>query len=177
MISHKPGFRESQEFAFRRCVRDAIKKGGFTKGHRDVTLNIVNLWFYRKASSDDIIHPGRAKIAKRAGVTVKTVSRCMANLRDAGVLQVVSHPHGGWNSSTRYRVNLIALFRHCGCQFPEWIPGQLVEQNVPQAMPEMSRKMGDKMSHGNKSVRDCPSQEGSFHDDGPTFRLIAGGLR
>lgn len=177
LIPSTPGFRDTQEFAFRKSVRDAIKKAGFTKSYRDVTLAIVNLWLHRKSHVDGVIHPGREKIAKKAGVTVKTVSRTMAGLRDAGVLETVSHAHGGWNSSTRYKVNLVPLFGHCGCRLPEWIPGDLVEQNVPQGMPEMSRKMGDKMSHGNNSVGRCPNQEWSFVDEDRPFRVIVGGRR
>ncbi len=52
-------FRDSNEAAFRRAVRDAIRKSALTKSEQAVTLALANLWFHHKAPKG-VMHPGRA---------------------------------------------------------------------------------------------------------------------
>lgn len=142
----------------RRLVRDAIRKGPFTKHERDVTLAFFNHWFHHK-SKCEIVHPGRRKLAKTARTTEKTVSRTLAKLRAAWVIEPVANLHGGHNTATKYRVNLPALFSLCGFDWmDDLVRGRL--PNVPVVRSEMSRLLGDRMSHGNKSVAHRLSQEG-----------------
>ena len=54
-------FIDSNEAAFRRAVRDAIRKSALTKSEQAVTLALANLWFHHKAKGE--MHPGREKIA------------------------------------------------------------------------------------------------------------------
>lgn len=151
-------FKDSQEAAMRRMVRDAIRKGPFTKGQRDVALAIVNHWFHHNGKRAPI-HPGRDKLARKSGVTVKTVSRTLGMLRAAGVLVPVSSLRGGWGSATKYRVNIAALMTLCGCDWlDEFLRGRAL--NVPQVALKMSRKMGDKMSHGLNDTSGLSDPEG-----------------
>ena len=167
-------FKDSQEAHFRRVVRDAIRKADLTKSERDVLLALTNMWMHHKGGRGEV-HPGREKLAHRAGVTTKTVSRCLSKFRDAGVLSVVSNLKGGWGKATRYEVNLVSLFQFCGRSFPEFVPGYLVEQNVPHSHPKMSHNMRDKMSHGyNNNVLPFPSQRLNSSFEPPVFHVIGG---
>ena len=140
----KAKFRDSQEAAFRRVVRDAVRNGGFTKGERDVTLALVNHWFHHRAKGP--IHPGREKLAKVAGVTIKTVSRTLGNLRAAMVILPVNEAFGGKAKATEYTVNIHMLLNLCGC---DWLDNFTRKSgaNVPVSGGEMSRYARDKMSH------------------------------
>lgn len=141
----------------RRLVRDAIRKGPFTKHERDVTLAFFNHWLHHRSKSE-IVHPGRQKLAKSAKTTEKTVSRTLGKLRAAWVIDPVSNLRGGHNTATRYRVNLAALFTLCGF---DWVD-QLVRgrlPNVPVVRNQMSRLLMDRMSHGIRDVGVDPSQD------------------
>ena len=164
-------WKDSIDAAVRRLVRDAIRKGPFTKSQRDVTLAVANLWFHHK-SGDGFIHPGRDKLAKRAKVHVKTVSRTLEILRDAKAIKPVSNLRGGYGKSTRYVVDIWALTAHCGVELPEVIQGQLVALNVPQDQPKMSHNMRDKMSHGIYTTSGC-SHASDVSDRFP-LRIVGG---
>ena len=174
-------FVNSQEAAFRRIVRDAIRKSSLTKSEQAVVTAVVNLWFHHKASG--VMHPGREKIAKRACVSIKTVTRTLAKMADAGCLVVVSHQNGG-RAATRYRLRIVPLLALCGARIPEWISGEI----VPQPEGEMSRFLktecpalvkkcpalgGDKMSHGLKDVSQRVSETSSAQV-APSLRLVGG---
>lgn len=142
----------------RRLVRDAIRKGPLTKSQRDVTLAVMNHWFHHKSKRAPI-HPGREKLAAKAGVTVKTVSRTLAMLRSANVIVPVGGIRGGFHSATKYRVQIGPLMTLCGCDWlDDFVRGYGL--NVPQGGPEMSHKVRDKMSHGLMSVAPTLSQGG-----------------
>jgi hypothetical protein len=111
-------FKDSQEAAFRRFVRDAIKRGPFTKSERDVTLAVVNHWLHHKGGPKPFIHPSRESMAKKAGVSVKTVSRALDLLRMIGGISAVSSIKGGKGKATQYRVNAWQLMAYCGC---DWV--------------------------------------------------------
>lgn len=138
-----PDFRRSHEQAFRRLVRDAVRRGPFTKSERDVTLALVNLWLHHKGGPKPYVHPGRESLARKAGCTIKTVSRTLAKLRAAGIADVISNPRGGRDAATRYRLDVVALLAFCGC---DWLDdftrarGFHAARNVPQSKPEMSHK-------------------------------------
>lgn len=159
-------FANSQEAAFRRIVRGAIRKSSATKSEQAVITAIVNLWFHHKASG--VMHPGREKIAKRACVSVKTVSRTIARMKDAGCLVVVSHERGG-RASTRYRLRIVPLLSFCGARIPEWIAGEI----VPLSEGRMSRFRGDKMSHGLKDVSKHDFETSSAQV-APSLRIVGG---
>lgn len=107
-------FKDSQENAFRRLTRQAIRSGIKNKHHRDVVLAIINHWFHHKSGPKDYIHPSRSRIAKIADVSVRTVATVLSKMREAGVLIPVSTLNGGRSFSTRYKVDHVALFVMCG---------------------------------------------------------------
>lgn len=144
-------FKDSQEQAFRRLVRAAIRKGDFTKGERDVTLALVNHWFHHKAKGK--MHPGLAKIARQAKVTEKTVSRTFGKLRDAGIMIALTPLKGNRYKATEYVLDLVALMVFCGCG---WADDLL--KNVPSSVVKMSHLSRDKMSHRINTVATAPSQ-------------------
>lgn len=130
-------FQDSQEAAMRRLIRNTVRKADLTKGERDVILALVNHWFHHKGTGR-AIHPGRAKIAKIAGVTEKTVSRTFTKLRAAEILIPISNLNGGRQAATRYHINMDALMAFCG---GDWLDTfrRFFTQNVPVKSQEMSR--------------------------------------
>lgn len=129
-------FKKSQEAAFRKCVRDAIRQSySFTKSQRDVVLYIANLWLHHRNGREGVIRPGRERIAKKANVSVRTVASVMADMRDAGVLIPVAYPKGG-RRATQYKMRISKIFEYCGHEMPEWMRGELIEVTV--------QKLGEK---------------------------------
>lgn len=154
-------FQNSQEQAFRRLVREAIRKcPDFTKSERDVCLAMVNLWFHHKGGPKGYIHPGRALLAKRAKCTEKTVSRSLAKLRAIGAIIPLNEPNGG-RIATRYQVSISDLLIFCGHEWvAEFMAGHRM-QNVPVSGAKMSRFLRDKMSPCIRDVAQGVSRRGS----------------
>lgn len=150
-------FKDSQEAAFRRIIRQAIRKGPFTKSHRDVTLALFDHWFHHKSGPKGYIHPGRAKLAKKARTTEKTVSRCLASLRSAGVISPAGSLKGNRYQATEYTVDPLALLVFCGC---DWV--DFLRRNVPSKISKMSHLQRDKMSHRIRDVATYPFQTESI---------------
>lgn len=123
-------FKDSQEAAFRRMLRDAIKRGPFTKSERDVTLAMANHWLHHKGGRKPFIHPSREIMAKKAGVSVKTVSRVLDTLRTIGAIVPVSGLKGGKGKATQYSFKAWQLMAYCGCDWlDEFARGASI--NVP----------------------------------------------
>lgn len=114
------GFGESQEATFRRVVRDQIRRGPFSKGQRDALLAFMNHWFVHRSSKCGVVHPGRKRIAKKAGVTVKTVSRLFEILRFYGAIEVVDNLNGLRGNATEYTVNTEVLSAVCRLKKADW---------------------------------------------------------
>lgn len=106
-------FKDSQEASFRRIIRQTIRKGPFTKSEREVVLAFINHWFYHRKSTKGVVHPGRKKLAKRADVSIATVKRTLAMLRDYGVISAKAHLEGLHGNATEYTVCTIALTELC----------------------------------------------------------------
>lgn len=141
-------FKDSQEAVFRKLVRDAIRKAPFTKGERDVTMALFNHWLHHKGGPKPVIHPGRRKLARSAGVSIRTVAATLAMLRAATVIDTVSHAKGGWGTSTRYSVNVMALFTLCGC---DWVD-QFLAGNCTHSGTIFAHKNRAKIAHGNTTL-------------------------
>ena len=157
-------FKDSQEAAFRKMVRAAVRKGDFTKSERDITLALVDLWFHHKGGPKPYIHPSRAKVGRKAGVTEKTVSRALAMLRAANVLTAISGTKGGQGRATQYRLNIWPLMTLCGCDWvDEFMRGY--RENVPVNVPVMSRYNEDKMS---RCLIDARKSAESLYQEGET---------
>lgn len=120
-------FQKSQEAAFRKSVRDAIKTSKqLTRGQKDVALYIANLWLHHRNGPEGVIRPGRARIAKKTEVSPRTVSTVLKMMREGGVLVPVSHDGGG-SGPTRYTMRLRKIFGFCGQKMPEFMQGELTE--------------------------------------------------
>lgn len=107
-------FSKSREFTYRRLMRDYVRKGPFTKAERDVTLAILNVWLTHRNGPKTYIHPSRYALAKKAGVSVRTVASVLSILRTGGALVVISNTKGGRNTATRYRIDDLCLLEMCG---------------------------------------------------------------
>lgn len=128
-MAHRPAtqrFQNSQEAAFRRAIRDRVKKAGFKKSERDIVLVLVNLWFQHRNGPKGFIHPGREKLAKRTGYSVWTVSHCLKMLRSAEVLEATEYERGQGQHATRYKLDLVALVDLCGFDIATLKGGELV---------------------------------------------------
>jgi hypothetical protein len=168
-------FRDSNEAAFRRLVRAAIRKSEMTRGEQAVTLVLANLWFHHRNGPEGVIRPGRERIGRAAGVSIKTVTRTLAKLRSAGCLIAVSHDKGG-RAATRYRLRLLPLLVLCGANLPSWVDGELAPMragNVPLSEAEMSRFTRDKMSHGISTVAKRHSRT-SQSEVAASLRVVGG---
>ena len=152
-------FKDSQEAAFRRMVRDAVRKGPFTLGQKEITLALVNLWFHHRNGPDGFIHPGREKLARKTKLSIRLVADTLAMLRAAGVLHVVSHGKGGWGTSTRYKMNLVALLTLCGCN---WVD-QFLAGNCTHSAIIFAHTLQAKTAHGNKGTLDKTFSKGGDH--------------
>ncbi|MEX3315701.1 hypothetical protein [Sulfitobacter sp. PS-8MA] len=106
-------FKDSQEAAFRRVIRQTIRRGPFTKSEREVVLAFINHWFQHRKSTKGVVHPGRKKLANKAGVSIATVKRTLALLRDYGAIDAVDHLEGLHGNATEYTVNTVALTDLC----------------------------------------------------------------
>lgn len=152
-------FKDSQEAAFRRIVRNAIRKGPFTKGERDVTLALVNIWFYHENGPKGYIHPSRKMLAKRAGVSVRTVASTLSKLRAGGMILPVSSVKGGKAKATRYVVDISYLLTFCGA---DWVDELLRghPKNCTVSGSKIARYARAKIAHCNNNVQSPLSQNG-----------------
>lgn len=146
-------YRASIEASWRRYLRSAVRQSAMTRGQKSVTVAILNMWLHHRNGLKGYIHPGRAKIAKSANVTEKTVSRTMAVLRTSGVLCVRRRLHGEGQRPTEYTMMLGPMLELCGAEFPEWARGELVEMHNEK--PRVSGKIASQMSH--HSWAKCPT--------------------
>lgn len=112
-MSDSKQFKNSQEAAFRRIVRNKIKSGPFTKSERDVALAFFNHWFFHRTSAKKVVHPGRKKLARKANVTPRTVTNALRLLRFHKAIIAVDHLAGLHGNATEYVVDVDALFYLC----------------------------------------------------------------
>jgi hypothetical protein len=107
-------FSKSQEASFRRQIRRSIRKGPFTRSQCEVVLAFFNHWFHHRTSAKGVVHPGRKKLARRAGVSVRTVASTLDLMRRYGVIEPTAHLHGLHGNATEYKVSIPHLFDLCG---------------------------------------------------------------
>ena len=143
-------FEDSQEAAFRRLIRQSIRKGPFSKGQRDVMIAFFNHWLHHRKSVKGVVHPGREKLARKAGVTVKTVSRTLGLLRATGVITAIAHLNGLDGKATEYTVSIQHLFALCEAK----------KSDLPvNAGTNVPGRGGDKMSRRINNVVQFPIQK------------------
>lgn len=154
-------FKDSNEHAFRKLVRDAIRRGDFTKHERDIIYAFINLWIHHRNGPKRYIHPNRKSLAIKANCSVKTVSRCLGMLRAAGVITAISSLKAGQGKSVQYTVNLHEFFTLCGMDWvDEFARGR--SQNVPLNSGKMSHYKRVGMSHCLNNVTDGGLAKGTF---------------
>ncbi len=112
----KVRFTDSAEAAFRARIRRVIKDGPFSKAERDVTLAFFNHWFHHRGKQDGTTWPGRERLARTSGVSVKTVSRCLDMLRKAGAIVPEAHLNGLGQNATEYSVDISSLLALCAAK-------------------------------------------------------------
>lgn len=112
-MSPSAEFNAGSEAAFRRIIRNQIRKGPFTKGQRDVALAFFNHWFFHRTSTKKVVHPGRDKLARKAGVSVRTVATTLDLLREHGAIIAVAHLNGLHGKATEYVVDVVAMTELC----------------------------------------------------------------
>ena len=171
----RKSFSNTSEHEHRQFMRRAVRKAKISKNERDVVLALMNIWFVRK--SDGEMHPGRKKIAKMAGVSVRTVAAIMARMREADALLVVSHGKGG-RASTRYQMNLENLIVFLGYELPRVIEGELrkIVVAVGNFIPFSLWKKRATAAHGIRNYRiGWSSQTPARPDPGKNSFQIAGG--
>jgi hypothetical protein len=115
-------FTDTNEHAHRQFMRGAVRRARISKNTRDVVLAILNIWFQKKAQG--VMYPGRKKLARMGGVSVRTVATILAEMRAAGALKVISHGKGG-RASTRYSLDMKGLILFLGYKLPEVVQGTL----------------------------------------------------
>ena len=98
-------FAESREAAFRTRIRNLVKRGPFTKAERDVLLAFVNHWLHHRKDKEGVVYPGRKRLAKKAGVTGRTVTSALAMFRASGIIVAVAHLEGRDGKATEYWVD------------------------------------------------------------------------
>lgn len=142
-------FQHGDEAKFRREVRAMIRRGPFSKAERDVVLAFANHWMHHRSTAQTV-HPGREKLAARAKVTIKTVTRCLALLRQFGAIEATAHLNGLHGNATEYCVNMVRLSLLCGKKRDE------IRVYGGTNVPTCGR---DKMSHRINNVISYPSQD------------------
>ena len=168
-------FKDGDEYFLRHIVRAGVRKSAMTRCERDVTIVLLNLWLHHRNGPTKVIRPGRERVAKKSGSSVRTVASVMAKLRKAGVIKAVAYAKGG-NNATRYTMDLIALMEFCGCVLPEAAPGELVRvptENCTVQEPEIARLTHAAIAHGLKltcegtkpNIKHVEYPNGIVHDD------------
>lgn len=152
-------WRDGEAASFRRLIRDAVRKGPFTRAERDITLATVNHWIYHASHGAQYMHPGRAKIGKKAQASEASVKRLFSRLRRASVLWAQAHIRGGRGKATEYTVDLIALLKFCGCEIPEAAEGYLQRLSGGHK-PGQKEGHDDPLSHPHKPGQDDPPLKG-----------------
>jgi len=108
-------FKDSQEARYRRDTRARVRKSGLSRTEKEIFLAFLNHWFVHRHKGG--VHPGRKKLAKRAGASVRAVNYTLAMLRDFKVIEATAHATGnsaGYRGcATEYRVDEIRLIALC----------------------------------------------------------------
>ena len=137
-------FNKTDEAEYRRVIRRAVRSGPFTKSQRDVVLAFVNHWLEHRKSTKGVVHPGRKRLAKKSGVSIKTVARTLDLLRQHGAVVAMAHLNGLHGNATEYVVDQIALTELCAKKKSD------LRVNGGTNVPALGR---DKMSHRSSDAK------------------------
>jgi DNA-binding transcriptional MocR family regulator len=111
-VSRK-AFADSQEARYRARVRSFVRMGPFTKSERDILKAFVDHWLHHRKSKDGVVYPGRKRLAKRAGVTGRTVTSALALFRASGMIVATARLEGRDGKATEYWVDADRLEEVC----------------------------------------------------------------
>lgn len=141
-------FSDTEEHQHRQFMRAAVRRAKISKNKRDLVLALLNIWFKRKA--EGLMYPGRKKLAKMAGISIRTAATILAEMREAGALEVICYGKGGRGKATRYRMNLTKLIVYLGFKLPKEVKGALgrVFVSDSQFRPWAVFKNRAKLAHG-----------------------------
>ena len=138
-------FRKSMEAAFRRTVRQAIKRAPLTRAEREITIVLTNLWFVHRNGQFGFIHPSKRAIAKRARCTERTVQRCLQMLKGADVLTITKNEKGGKRLAPHYRLSITALLTLCNADIPTETEGYLKAMHTTDSESPIDGKSNGKL--------------------------------
>jgi hypothetical protein len=108
-----PDFKSSLEAAYRRRLRGAVRNSALTRAERDVLLAFLNHWLHHRHKAGGVVHPGRARLAKAARVSERSVIRALAYFRDQKIITAVAHLKGTGRQATEYALNVPVLEQVC----------------------------------------------------------------
>jgi hypothetical protein len=108
-------FAQSREASFRRETRAMVRKSFLTRTEKEILLAFLNHWFVHRG--DGAVHPGRKKLAKRAGASMRAVNYALALLRDFEAIEATAYATGNAEgrrgAATEYTVNIERLTVLC----------------------------------------------------------------
>lgn len=111
----QPNFRDSKEATFRRYLREAVRESNLTRGEKALTLAFINHWFVHRHKG--AVHPGRKKLAKRTGASLRAVNYTFNLLREFKAIEAVAYEGGNeagaWGKATEYTVDTVRLLALC----------------------------------------------------------------
>lgn len=117
-MAHRPttsNFSDSQEATFRRCIRSSVRDSNLTRGEKEIALAFLNHWFVHRR--DGAVYPGRKKLAKRTGASMRAVNYAFCLFRDFGAITAVAYATGNADGergkATEYTVDTIRLIALC----------------------------------------------------------------
>lgn len=140
---HYPSVKDyasSQEAAFRRRMRAFVRKSNLTRAEKDILLAFLNHWFVHRHKGP--VHPGKAKLSKRSGASIRAVKYTLAMLRSFGVIKPVAYATGNADGqrgkATEYELDTVQLISLC---------------EVPAAILKNARKGAKSGNTGGKNAR------------------------
>jgi hypothetical protein len=108
-------YASSQEATFRRRMRDHVRKSALTRAEKDILTAFLNHWFVHRHKG--AVHPGKAKLAKKAKVSARSVKYTLSLLRTLKVLKAVAYETGNVSGergrATEYEVDAAKLVSMC----------------------------------------------------------------
>lgn len=136
-------FAKSMPGQERSIVRQALAKAKLTNNRKAVLKSMIDLWFANRHRSE--IHPGAEKLAKKAGVSERTVRSYLGEFRQAGWIVALAYEKGG-RKATRYAVKLWEIIKALMPSNVVTRAGELVEianENTCSRRPENPAKIAD----------------------------------
>jgi hypothetical protein len=118
----RKSFRDSRQHKTNLLIRWAIRRLHHTKLFKGEKAVLLALFNHAMHHDGDTYAPGRELLAKRAGVSVRTVARAMDRLREMLVIRNVAYANGAHNRKTQFTIDWNALFALIGIKMTDaWL--------------------------------------------------------